>query len=181
MDMLHDLHTICICGEHSHFMNTQACMCTHAHIYSIVITWLSQSLQGIISRFHETQSLERGKDMTLWVRYKECYDVKWNYSLVSLRRDSLCSKYRVGGGQHLEVLQNYRTGHYFKDVHGSYTWPTWPNTLLDTKILYLTKTKTKQGSWSSRGHFEFIRDANSDAFINDLTTYSFKGKSFKLI
>lgn len=37
---------------------------------------LGESLQVTISGFH--QSLERGKDMTLWVRYEDYCDVKWN-------------------------------------------------------------------------------------------------------
>lgn len=68
-----------------HFQNlyTRVCMCTHTHI--CIITWLSRSLQGecFLSRFHESQFLERGKDLTLMVRQRDGDDMKWNYRLVS--------------------------------------------------------------------------------------------------
>ncbi len=63
--MLYAVHVV---NTHSSvWIHKHACAPTHI---SISITWLSQSHQGIISRFHETQSLERGKDLTLWVRHK---------------------------------------------------------------------------------------------------------------
>lgn len=51
----HHVHT---CGEHtlSEYV-AEECRCTHTQ-------YMTQSLQGIISRFHETQSLEREKDWT---------------------------------------------------------------------------------------------------------------------
>lgn len=66
-----DIGLVYMWWTQSQCTHKQARMCTHTHTYIYIsITWLSHSLQGIISRFLETQSLERVKDVTSWVRYK---------------------------------------------------------------------------------------------------------------